>query len=148
MKVNEGDFFALLGPNGAGKTTILRILLDFTHPTSGMHLSMVYLHEILKHGRISGIAENLAMPSWISGYDYLMRHALLYGMDKRVAAPAIDQVIETVGMKGREHHAASTYSKGMVQRIGLAAALVASPKIIILEEPGNGLDPIGTRSSG
>jgi ABC-2 type transport system ATP-binding protein len=146
LKVNEGDFFALLGPNGAGKTTILRILLDFTHPTSGdAFINGISARNPEARKNIGYLPENLAMPSWISGYDYLMRHALLYGMDKRVAAPAIDQVIETVGMKGREHHAASTYSKGMVQRIGLAAALVASPKIIILDEPGNGLDPIGTR---
>jgi ABC-2 type transport system ATP-binding protein len=85
------------------------------------------------------------MPKWISGYDYLMRHALLYGMDRQSAHQAIERVIETVGMKGRERHTVSTYSKGMCQRIGLAAALIASPKIIILDEPGNGLDPIGTR---
>jgi ABC-2 type transport system ATP-binding protein len=146
LKVKEGEFFALLGPNGAGKTTILRILLDFTHPTSGdAFVNGVSARNPEARRNIGYLPENLAMPGWISGYDYLMRHALLYGMDKHIAAQAIERVIETVGMKGRERHAVSTYSKGMAQRIGLAAALIASPKIMILDEPGNGLDPIGTR---
>jgi ABC-2 type transport system ATP-binding protein len=146
LKIKEGEFFALLGPNGAGKTTILRILLDFTHPTSGA----AYVNGISSSNpdarrNVGYLPENLAIPGWISGYDYLMRHALLYGMDKDTAHQAIEHVIETVGMKGRERHAVSTYSKGMIQRIGLAAALISSPKIIILDEPVNGLDPIGIR---
>jgi ABC-2 type transport system ATP-binding protein len=146
LKVKEGEFFALLGPNGAGKTTILRILLDFTHPTSGeAFINGISSCNPDSRKNIGYLPENLAMPKWISGYDYLMRHALLYGMDRQSAHQAIERVIETVGMKGRERHTVSTYSKGMCQRIGLAAALIASPKIIILDEPGNGLDPIGTR---
>jgi ABC-2 type transport system ATP-binding protein len=146
LKIKEGEFFALLGPNGAGKTTILRVLLDFTHPTSGeAFINGISSRNPEARKNIGYLPENLAMPKWISGYDYIMRHALLYGMDRQHAHQATDRVIETVGMKGRERHTVSTYSKGMCQRIGLAAALVASPKIIILDEPGNGLDPIGTR---
>ncbi|HEX2957959.1 MAG TPA: ABC transporter ATP-binding protein [Chitinispirillaceae bacterium] len=146
LKVKEGEFFALLGPNGAGKTTILRILLDFTHPTSGSaFINGISCSNPDARCNVGYLPENLAIPGWICGYDYLMRHALLYGMNKDVAHNAIDRVIETVGMKGRERHAVGTYSKGMTQRIGLAAALIASPNIIILDEPGNGLDPIGTR---
>jgi ABC-2 type transport system ATP-binding protein len=146
LKVKEGEFFALLGPNGAGKTTILRILLDFTHPTSGeAFINGVPCTNPDARRNIGYLPENLAIPKWINGYDYLMRHALLYGMDKNTAHQAIERAIETVGMKGRERHTVGTYSKGMVQRIGLASVLVASPRIIILDEPVNGLDPIGIR---
>lgn len=146
LKIKEGEFFALLGPNGAGKTTILRILLDFTHPTSGeAFINGIPCTNPDARRNIGYLPESLAIPKWISGYDYLMRHALLYGMNKDIAHQSIERVVETVGMKGRERHAVGTYSKGMAQRIGLAAALIASPRIIILDEPVNGLDPIGIR---
>lgn len=146
LTIKEGDFFALLGPNGAGKTTIIRILLDFTKPTSGeASINGKQSYDPEARRAVGYLPENLKIPGWLSGTRYLMRQALLYGMDRTSAETAIDKVIDTVGMRGRENSVASTYSKGMAQRIGLAAALLASPRLLILDEPVNGLDPIGIR---
>lgn len=142
----KGEYFALLGPNGAGKTTIVRMLLDFIKPSSGsitINGRPSSDPESRKH--IGYIAEQHMIPPYLSGLEYLSRHASLIGLSGKDAAKEVDRVLEIVAMKGPERKKSATYSKGMKQRIGLGAALLGQPTLLILDEPITGLDPIGIR---
>lgn len=144
--IEAGDHFALLGPNGAGKTTIVRMLLDFIKPTTGrITISGVPVSDPKSRKQIGYLAEQHVIPPYLSGLGYLMRHAALIGLSGKNAAVEVDRVLEMVAMKGDEKKKSVTYSKGMKQRIGLAAAILGHPKLLILDEPIAGLDPIGIR---
>ena len=144
--VKAGECFALLGPNGAGKTTIVKMLLDFTRPTSGS-LSLRGIPSTQAECRISigYLAENHHIPSCLSGWQYLLRCAELLDIRQSDAIYQCRRMVESIGMQGREHAKVDTYSKGMIQRFGLGAALMGDPKLLILDEPTSGLDPIGIR---
>jgi ABC-2 type transport system ATP-binding protein len=146
FSVKAGECFALLGPNGAGKTTIVRMLLDFTRPTSGS-LSVNGLPSMHAASRtaIGYLAENCHIPPYLSGWQYLQRCAELLDMSRSDAMNQCRHIVELIGMQGREYTKVSTYSKGMIQRFGLGAALMGNPKLLILDEPTAGLDPIGVR---
>ena len=144
--IEDGDHFALLGPNGAGKTTIVRMLLDFIKPTSGkISINGVPVSDPESRKQIGYLAEQHLIPPYLSGFRYLMRHASLIGLSGKNAVLEVDGVLEMVGMKGKEKQKSVTYSKGMKQRIGIAAAVLGHPKLLILDEPVAGLDPIGIR---
>ena len=144
--IEAGDHFALLGPNGAGKTTIVRMLLDFIKPTAGrITISGVPASDPKSRKQIGYLAEQHVIPPYLSGLGYLMRHAALIGLSGKNAAVEVDRVLEMVAMKGDEKKKSVTYSKGMKQRVGLAAAILGHPKLLILDEPIAGLDPIGIR---
>ena len=144
--IQKGESFALLGPNGAGKTTIVRMLLDFIKPSSGsitINGRPASDPESRKH--IGYVAEQHMIPPYLSGYEYLCRHASLIGLSGQDAEKEVDRVLEIVAMKGPQRKKTATYSKGMKQRIGLGAALLGQPMLLILDEPITGLDPIGIR---
>ena len=144
--VERGDCFALLGPNGAGKTTIVKMLLDFTRPTSGsLSISGIPSTDAECRRSIGYLSENHSIPPFLSGWHYLLRSAELSDMKRSDAIDQSRRIVELIGMQGREHAKAGTYSKGMIQRFGLGAALMANPKLLILDEPTSGLDPIGIR---
>ena len=144
--IEAGDHFALLGPNGAGKTTIVRMLLDFIKPTAGrITISGVPVSDPKSRKQIGYLAEQHVIPPYLSGLGYLMRHASLIGLSGKNAAVEVDRVLEMVAMKGDKKKKSVTYSKGMKQRVGLAAAILGHPKLLILDEPIAGLDPIGIR---
>jgi ABC-2 type transport system ATP-binding protein len=146
MAVADGAYTALLGPNGAGKTTLVRMLLGFSAPTRGkIRIAGHAAGTAAARKGIGYLAENHKIPGGLSGKSYLSRHAALLGMDTATARKEIGRVLETVGMVGKENSRAATYSKGMNQRIGLAAALLGRPRVLILDEPVSGLDPIGIR---
>ena len=143
-RIEKGEYFALLGPNGAGKTTVVRMLLGFIKPTSGsitIDGIPVSNREVLN--RVGYLAEHHIIPSYLSGLEYLRRHASLIGFAGKDALMEVDRLLEVVSMKGREKEKSTAYSKGMKQRIGLAAALLGQPKLLILDEPLTGLDSIG-----
>jgi ABC-2 type transport system ATP-binding protein len=146
FSVQTGEYFALLGPNGAGKTTIVRMLLDFARPTSGS-LSINGLSSTRADCRtaVGYLAESHHMPPHLSGWQYLQRCAELLGIGRSDATDQCRRIVELIGMQGREHSKANTYSRGMIQRFGLGAALIGYPKLLILDEPTSGLDPIGIR---
>lgn len=146
FSVKPGEYFALLGPNGAGKTTIVRMLLDFTRPTSGT-LSIGGLPSTQAEARIGVgyLAENFHIPPYLSGWQYLERCADLLNIGKPEAADQCRSMVELIGMQGREHSLSGTYSKGMLQRFALGGALLGNPRLLILDEPTSGLDPIGIR---
>jgi ABC-2 type transport system ATP-binding protein len=144
--IQKGETFALLGPNGAGKTTIVRMLLDFVKPSAGsitIDGRPASDPESRKH--IGYVAEQHMIPPYLSGFQYLSRHASLIGLSGNDAEKEVDRVLEIVAMKGPERKKSATYSRGMKQRIGLGAALLGQPTVLILDEPITGLDPIGIR---
>ena len=144
--VSKGEFFALLGPNGAGKTTLVRLLLGFSRPTAGnLSISGIPAGNSETRKKIGYLAEIHRIPPYLSGWEYLMRHAALSGLTGGSAKKAVSEIIERVGMAGNEKMKASQYSKGMTQRMGLGAALVGNPELLLLDEPVSGLDPIGMR---
>jgi ABC-2 type transport system ATP-binding protein len=144
--INKGEYFALLGPNGAGKTTIVRMLLGFSSPNKGtITIDGIPVSKAVARKDIGFLAEHLRIPPYLSGKEYLRRHAALIGLTGADAVREVDRILETVGMTGKAKKNASTYSKGMTQRIGLGAAILGKPKLCILDEPVSGLDPIGIR---
>ncbi len=146
LSVEKGEYFALLGPNGAGKTTIVKMLLDFTRPTAGtLSVNGVSTKEPTCRANVGYLAENPRIPPNLTGWQYLQRCAKLLGMQRSESIDQIGKIVVLIGMKGREHTKASTYSRGMIQRFGLGAALIGNPKLLILDEPVSGLDPIGIR---
>jgi ABC-2 type transport system ATP-binding protein len=146
FSVKTGEYFALLGPNGAGKTTIVKMLLDFTRPTSGsLTLNGIASTHAECRTSIGYLAENHHIPSCLSGWQYLLRCAELLDMSQSDAVEQCRRTVALIGMQGREHAKVGTYSKGMIQRFGLGAALMGDPKLLILDEPTSGLDPIGIR---
>jgi ABC-2 type transport system ATP-binding protein len=146
FSIREGEYFALLGPNGAGKTTIVKMLLDFTQPTSGsLSINGLPSTQAASRTAIGYLAEDHHIPPHLSGWQYLQRCAELLDMRRSTAMEQCRHIVDLMGMLGREHTKISTYSKGMIQRFGLGAALLGNPKLLILDEPTTGLDPIGIR---
>ena len=144
--IRKGESFALLGPNGAGKTTIVRMLLDFIKPSSGaITINGRSTSEPESRQHIGYIAEQHMIPPYLSGLEYLLRHASLIGLSGQDAVKEVDRVLEIVAMQGPQRKKSATYSRGMQQRIGLGAALLGQPRLLILDEPITGLDPIGIR---
>lgn len=144
--VEKGEYFALLGPNGAGKTTILRLLLDFIKPTSGsITINHISSSDPTARKHVGYLAEQHFIPPYLSGSEYLLRHASLIGLRGKSASTEVERILEIVSMKGDEKKKSAPYSKGMKQRIGLGAAMLGRPQLLVLDEPVSGLDPIGIR---
>jgi len=145
-QIQKGEYFALLGPNGAGKTTIVRMLMGFIRPTSGtITINGIPGHETRARKKIGYIAEQNIIPPYLSGVEYLIRHAALLGLSHKDAQKEAERVIQIVSMSGSENKKSHGYSKGMRQRMGLAAAIMGKPDLLVLDEPVSGLDPIGIR---
>jgi ABC-2 type transport system ATP-binding protein len=149
FSVEPGELFGLLGPNGAGKTTTIKMLITLLIPTAGtarvLGLDVVReAHEVRKRigyvfGGERGVYERL------SGYDNLRYFAELYGVPAREQKRRIEELLELVGLKGREHERAEGYSRGMKQRLHVARGLLHDPEVLFLDEPTIGLDPVGAR---
>jgi len=148
FSVRTGEYFALLGPNGAGKTTVVKMLLDFTRPTSGsLSLNGIPSTKAASRNAVGYLSENFRIPPYLTGWQYLQRCAELLDTSRQDAMDQCKRIVQLIGMEGREHTKANTYSKGMIQRFGLGAALIGNPKLLILDEPTEGLDPIGIRET-
>jgi ABC-2 type transport system ATP-binding protein len=144
LSVGKGEVFGFLGPNGAGKTTTVKMLLGLVHATSGQA-------QILGRapgdpqvmGRIGFLPEHFRFHSWLTAAGFLDIHGRLYGMTAGQRAQHIPGLLERVGLADRANVRLAEFSKGMLQRIGLAQALLNDPELIFLDEPTSGLDPIG-----
>ncbi len=144
LSVPEGGVYGFLGPNGSGKTTTIRCLLGLVRPTAGRcSLFGEAIPQALPHviSRIGAIVESPALFPTMSGRRNLELLAAYDGIGKATVADAI----ERVGLGGRGDDLVKTYSLGMRQRLGLAAALTKDPALLVLDEPANGLDPAGIR---
>jgi len=149
FEVADGELFGLLGPNGAGKTTTIKMLITLLIPTAGtarvLGIDVVKnAHEVRKRigyvfGGDRGVYERL------SGYDNLRYFAELYGVPPAEQKRRIEELLELVGLRGREHERAEGYSRGMKQRLHVARGLLHDPEVIFLDEPTIGLDPVGAR---
>ena len=144
LEVKEGEIYGFLGPNGSGKTTTIKMILRLIDSDEG---------EIKVHGydnkkqfekameNIGAIVENPDMYGYMSGLDNLKLHARIRNVDPK----RIEEVLELVELKGREKEHVKKYSLGMKQRLGLALTLLHKPRVLILDEPTNGLDPSGIK---
>ncbi|WP_246183505.1 ABC transporter ATP-binding protein [Paenibacillus methanolicus] len=143
--VRAGEIFGFLGPNGSGKTTTIRMLVDLIKPTAGaIEIGGFNVHrhpeEALRH--VGCIVENPEVYSYMSGWENLEHFAR---MQPGIGRDRIDEVVAIVGLEQRIHDKVKTYSLGMRQRLGIAQALLGRPKLLILDEPTNGLDPKGIK---
>ncbi|MEI5907887.1 ABC transporter ATP-binding protein [Bacillus spongiae] len=145
FQLQEGEVFGFLGPNGAGKTTTIRMLVGLIKPTSGEISICGYnlRKQFTKAIRNIGcIVENPELYSYLSGWENLQQYAR---MVPNITNERIQEVVTLVGLQNRIHDLVKTYSLGMRQRLGIAQALLGKPKVLILDEPTNGLDPVGIR---
>jgi ABC-2 type transport system ATP-binding protein len=145
LNVRTGDVYGFLGPNGAGKTTTLRMALGLITPTAG-NVELFGL-DPMRHGAraLAGVAGFVEAPRF---YPYLSGRKnleLLAALDGGGASTRIDEVLELVELSPRAKHRVGGYSHGMRQRLGIAAALLRRPRLLILDEPATGLDPAGMR---
>lgn len=142
--INHGDIYGFLGQNGAGKSTTMRMLLGLIFPDAGsIHINGTEFNNSKRHllSRIGAIIERPDMYGYLSGWDNLKMFAAL--SDSSIKPARLHEVLEIVGLKGREKDKVKAYSQGMKQRLGIAIALVHKPDLLILDEPTNGLDPQG-----
>ncbi len=144
LEVKEGEIYGFLGPNGSGKTTTIKMILRLIESDSGE--IKVNGYDTKKQFEkamecIGAIVENPDMYKYMSGIDNLKLHARIRNIDEK----RIDEVLNMVELKGRENDKVGKYSLGMKQRLGLALTLLHKPKVLILDEPTNGLDPAGIK---
>ncbi|KEI01163.1 ABC transporter ATP-binding protein [Clostridium botulinum] len=142
FEVKEGEIFGFLGPNGAGKTTTIRMLVGLIAPNSGN--IVINGHDISKEREkalraVGAVVENPELYTYLSGRENLMQIARV----RKIGKQYVNKIIELVGLRERIDDKVKKYSLGMKQRLGLAASLITKPKLLILDEPTNGLDPTG-----
>ena len=146
MHVRRGEVFGLLGPNGAGKSTLVKIMMTVIRPTraEGTILGSPVGHKPTLR-KVGYLPENHRFPRYLTGRQTLEFFAALSDVDRPTRKRRAGELLETVGMKDWADKKVSTYSKGMMQRIGLAQALAADPDLVVLDEPTDGVDPVGRR---
>ena len=146
LDVRAGEVFGFLGPNGAGKTTSIKMLLSLTKPTAGEATLLGRpLGDLGARAKIGYLPEHFRFHEWLRADEFLNLHGELYGMDRAARGAAIPRLLKLVGLEDRAATKLGAFSKGMLQRIGLAQALLNDPKLVFLDEPTSGLDPIGRR---
>ena len=150
LQVMQGEAFGFLGPNGAGKTTSIKMLLGLIAPTSGdarilgAPIDQTYTVQAAR-ARVGFLPEHFRFHEWLSAEEFLSLHGQLLGMDYATLRKRIEIVLDLVKLIPYRKKYLRTYSKGMLQRIGLAQVLLNSPDLVILDEPTSGLDPVGRR---
>jgi ABC-2 type transport system ATP-binding protein len=145
LRVEEGEIVGFLGPNGAGKTTTLRVLLGLARPTSGdaRIFGVSVVREPVKALRgVGALVETAALFELLTAEQHLRAAAFYVGAP--VSTIDIDAALRAVGLADRARDRASEFSRGMKQRLALASALLGSPRLLVLDEPTDGLDPVGT----
>jgi ABC-2 type transport system ATP-binding protein len=144
--VREGELFGLLGPNGAGKTTTVKILLGLTRPTAGKaKISGLAVSDPESRRRVGYLPEGHKIPAYLTGRQAMSIFGRMSGMDKSSIDKRITELLEKVRLSAWADVRVKKFSKGMTQRLGLAIALIHSPKVLLLDEPTDGVDPVGRR---
>ena len=146
LRVPRGEVFGFLGPNGAGKSTTVKMLLGLAHPTGGtMRLFGESPRSPKVRARVGFLPEHFRFYEWLKGREFLMVHGRLYGMSPARLRRRVPELLDLVGLSAAADLRLSKFSKGMLQRIGLAQAMLHEPELIFLDEPTSGLDPLGRR---
>jgi ABC-2 type transport system ATP-binding protein len=146
LSVEEGEIFGLLGPNGAGKTTFVKLILSIVHPTSGTASVLGYpLGQRALKEQCGYLPENHRYPNFLNALDTLIFFGRLNGLQESILKDKASSLLETVGLKDWAKVKIKKFSKGMLQRLGLAQALINEPKLLFLDEPTDGVDPIGRK---
>jgi ABC-2 type transport system ATP-binding protein len=146
LEVEPGEIFGFLGPNGAGKTTTIKLLMGLIYPTSGTAWILDReIGDVAVKREIGFLPEAPYFYEYLTGEEFLWFYGQLFGLDSMVLAKKIDQMLEMVKLTEARRLPLGKFSKGMLQRIGLAQALINDPRVVILDEPMSGLDPIGRR---
>lgn len=146
LTVHQGETFGLLGPNGAGKTTLLKILLGIVRPTAGTATLLGHgLGNSTVRQRIGYLPENAYFYDFLTGWEFLQYTAGLFGLSRAAQQRRIVELLDLVGLSqaAAKKKQLRQYSKGMLQRVGMAQALMNDPDVVFLDEPMSGLDPTG-----
>lgn len=149
FEVSSGEVFGFLGPNGAGKSTTIKILLNLIRPDSGRATILdtdVGRPKLRRH--VGFLPENPYFYDYLTAWELLKFGGRTAGMDLLSIKKRGAEILERVNLQAAAHRQLRTYSKGMVQRAGLALALIHDPKVVILDEPMSGLDPLGRKMVG
>ncbi len=145
LAVRSGRVHGLLGPNGAGKTTTLKMLLGLVRPTEGSFSILGEPAGPTVRARVGFLPEQPYFPPLLNAEEVLKLHGRLAGLDAAQIAARGSDLLARVGLEGRGTTRLSKYSRGMLQRVGIAQALIAEPEVVVLDEPASGLDPVGQR---
>jgi ABC-2 type transport system ATP-binding protein len=146
LSVDEGEVFGFLGPNGAGKSTTLKLLMQLLYPTHG-HARILGrpVGDVELKRRIGFLPENPYFYDHLTAEELLAYFARLFGLRGEAVSRRVSEVLDDVGLGSERRLRLRQYSKGMVQRVGLAQALLNQPEVVFLDEPMSGLDPLGRR---
>ncbi len=146
LEVARGEVFGFLGPNGAGKTTSIKMFLNLVKPTSGKVMILGKdAASTAARAKTGFLPEHFRFHEWLTAQEFLNLHSHLYGIPSNKISPRIDELLDLVGLNEFRGKQLRTFSKGMLQRIGLAQALLNYPELVFLDEPTSGLDPVGRR---
>jgi ABC-2 type transport system ATP-binding protein len=145
LNIPEGEVFGLLGPNGSGKSTTIKIILGLLEPTAGeCRVFGVPSGRVDSRLNVGYLPEAPYFYRYLNGTELVRFYARICGVPRKQLEERVREVIDWVGLSAAAHRRVGTYSKGMLQRIGLAQALVHDPRLIILDEPTAGVDPVGS----
>ncbi len=146
LRVERGEVFGFLGPNGAGKTTAVKMLLGLAAPTAGVaRLLGRPLGDTVTRAKVGFLPEHFRFHEWLRAAEFLDVHGQLFGLTADQRSQRIPDLLDMVGLSDAADRKLSAFSKGMLQRIGLAQALLPEPELVFLDEPTSGLDPLGRR---
>src|SRR5262245_29617312 len=144
LTVRQGEVFGFLGPNGAGKTTSVKMLLGLARPTAGTaEVLGAPAGNVTARSQVGFLPEHFRFHEWLTGTELLTFHGRLYGLRPPRLAERVSSLLARVDLLDAASRRLSAYSKGMLQRIGLAQALLNEPDLVFLDEPTSGLDPLG-----
>src|SRR5467141_242445 len=144
--VSRGEVFGFLGPNGAGKSTSVKMLLGLVFPTSGeAEILGCPVGDVKTRSKVGFLPEHFRFYDWLASTELLTLHGRLYGMSHATLRERVPALLDLVGLTPHRDKHLRDFSKGMLQRIGLAQALLNEPDLIFLDEPTSGLDPLGRR---
>ncbi len=146
LEVQEGEVFGLLGPNGSGKSTTLKVLLGLVTPTSGTAQVFGYdSRDFPARREVGFLPENPYFYKFLTAAETVRFYGKLCGLGGRVLTDRVNELLALVGLEEARDRRVGTFSKGMLQRIGLAQAIVQDPRLVVLDEPTAGVDPAGSR---
>jgi ABC-2 type transport system ATP-binding protein len=146
LEVPRGEVFGFLGPNGAGKSTSVKMLLGLVTPSHGTASILGHpVGDVRTRAKVGFLPEHFRFYDWLTSSELLRLHGRLYGMSRETLRQRVPALLDMVGLTPHRDKQLKAFSKGMLQRTGLAQALLNDPELIFLDEPTSGLDPVGRR---